>query len=34
VGCGGNGITFSAIAGELIDAWVHGRADPDADLFH
>lgn len=34
LGCGGNGITFSAIAGELIDAWVHGRADPDADLFH
>lgn len=33
LGCGGNGITFSAIAGELITAWVEGRRDPDADLF-
>jgi glycine/D-amino acid oxidase-like deaminating enzyme len=33
LGCGGNGITFSAIAGELITAWANGRRDPDADLF-
>lgn len=33
LGCGGNGITFSAIAGELITAWAAGRRDPDADLF-
>lgn len=34
LGCGGNGITFSAIAGELITAWVAGRRDQDADLFN
>ena len=33
LGCGGNGITFSAIAGELITAWADGHRDPDADLF-
>jgi glycine/D-amino acid oxidase-like deaminating enzyme len=33
LGCGGNGITFSALAGELITAWVAGRRDPDAELF-
>lgn len=33
LGCGGNGITFSAIAGEVITAWAAGRRDPDADLF-
>ena len=33
LGCGGNGITFSAIAGELVTAWADGRRDPDADLF-
>jgi glycine/D-amino acid oxidase-like deaminating enzyme len=33
LGCGGNGITFSAIAGELITAWADGGRDPDADLF-
>lgn len=33
LGCGGNGITFSAIAGELITAWVAGKRDPDAGLF-
>lgn len=33
LGCGGNGITFSAVAGELIEAWVAGRKDPDADVF-
>ena len=33
LGCGGNGITFSAIAGELITAWASGRRDADADLF-
>jgi glycine/D-amino acid oxidase-like deaminating enzyme len=33
LGCGGNGITFSAVAGDLICAWVDGRRHPDADLF-
>jgi glycine/D-amino acid oxidase-like deaminating enzyme len=33
LGCGGNGITFSVIAAEIVAAWVDGRADPDADLF-
>lgn len=33
LGCGGNGITFSVIAGELISAWVDGGSDADADLF-
>lgn len=33
LGCGGNGITFSAVAGELITAWVAGKPDPDAALF-
>jgi len=33
LGCGGNGITFSAIAAEIVAAWIDGRTDPDADLF-
>jgi glycine/D-amino acid oxidase-like deaminating enzyme len=33
LGCGGNGITFSVIAAEIVAAWVDGRADADADLF-
>lgn len=33
LGYGGNGITFSLIAAELIRAGVLGRADPDAELF-
>jgi glycine/D-amino acid oxidase-like deaminating enzyme len=33
LGCGGNGITFSVIAAEIVAAWVDGRRDPDADLF-
>lgn len=33
MGFGGNGITFSVIAADLIAGWIGGRADPDADLF-
>lgn len=33
LGCGGNGITFSVVAGELISAWAAGKSDADADLF-
>jgi glycine/D-amino acid oxidase-like deaminating enzyme len=33
LGCGGNGITFSVIAADVVKAWVTGRRDPDADLF-
>lgn len=33
LGCGGNGITFSVIAAEVVQAWAEGRADPDAKLF-
>lgn len=33
LGCGGNGITFSVIAAEVVRAWVEGKADPDAALF-
>lgn len=33
LGCGGNGITFSVIASQIIGAWAKGRRDPDADLF-
>ncbi len=33
LGCGGNGITFSMIAADVVKAWVRGRRDPDADLF-
>jgi glycine/D-amino acid oxidase-like deaminating enzyme len=33
LGCGGNGITFSVIAADVVSAWVRGRKDADADLF-
>lgn len=33
LGCGGNGITFSVIAGQIASAWARGGRDPDADLF-
>ncbi len=33
LGCGGNGITFSVIAAEVVRVWVEGKTDPDADLF-
>ena len=33
MGYGGNGITFSRIAAEMISTALSGRADPDADLF-
>jgi glycine/D-amino acid oxidase-like deaminating enzyme len=33
LGYGGNGITFSMIAAQLLNARISGRRDPDADLF-
>lgn len=33
LGCGGNGITFSMIASQIVEAWVRGRADADSSLF-
>jgi glycine/D-amino acid oxidase-like deaminating enzyme len=33
LGCGGNGITFSMIASQIVEAWVLGRRDPDMSLF-
>ncbi|MCX8997054.1 FAD-binding oxidoreductase [Rhizobiaceae bacterium BDR2-2] len=33
MGFGGNGITFSMIAAQIITAWVTGKPDPDAALF-
>lgn len=33
MGYGGNGITFSQIASEIVAARIAGRADPDDDLF-
>jgi glycine/D-amino acid oxidase-like deaminating enzyme len=33
LGCGGNGITFSVIAAEIVRAWAEGKTDPDAQLF-
>ena len=33
LGCGGNGITFSMMAAEIVATWVGGRDDPDAGLF-
>ena len=33
MGYGGNGITFSAIAAQLIQREILGLRDPDADLF-
>lgn len=33
LGSGGNGITFSMIASQVVSAWLKGSTDPDADLF-
>lgn len=33
LGCGGNGITFSMIAAQVVSNWAKGNRDPDADLF-
>lgn len=33
LGCGGNGITFSVIASDVVAAWAEGKSDADADLF-
>jgi glycine/D-amino acid oxidase-like deaminating enzyme len=33
LGCGGNGITFSMIAADVVSQWVQGQRDEDADLF-
>ncbi len=33
MGFGGNGITFSQIAAEIVSSAIAGHADPDADLF-
>ncbi len=33
MGFGGNGITYSVIASQVVGAAIRGRADPDADLF-
>lgn len=33
LGSGGNGITFSTIAAQLVSKWAAGRHDPDSDLF-
>lgn len=33
MGFGGNGITYSVIASEVVSAGVRGEADPDADLY-
>lgn len=34
LGCGGNGITFSMIAAQVVKAWAKGQRDPDATLFN
>ena len=33
MGFGGNGITFSQIAAEIVSAAINGHKDADADLF-
>jgi glycine/D-amino acid oxidase-like deaminating enzyme len=33
LGYGGNGITYSMLAAQLIGASIGGRRDPDAKLF-
>ncbi|WP_296172053.1 FAD-dependent oxidoreductase [uncultured Brevundimonas sp.] len=33
MGFGGNGITSSVIASQVVAAWVRGETDPDADLY-
>ena len=34
MGFGGNGITYSVIASQVIGAAIRGAVDPDADLYH
>lgn len=33
LGCGGNGITFSVVASDIVGDWAGGKIDPDAELF-
>lgn len=33
LGCGGNGITFSVVAADVVGQWANGKTDPDAALF-
>jgi glycine/D-amino acid oxidase-like deaminating enzyme len=33
MGFGGNGITFSMIASQIVASAIRGKPDPDADLF-
>jgi len=33
MGFGGNGITYSVIAAQIVAAALAGRPDPDADLY-
>lgn len=33
LGCGGNGITFSVIASDIVAKWMRGKEDADAELF-
>ena len=33
LGYGGNGITFSMVAAQLIRGLINGTGDPDEDLF-
>lgn len=33
LGCGGNGITFSVIGAAIVEHWLRGTTDPDADIF-
>ena len=33
MGFGGNGITYSVIASQIVGAAIRGRRDPDADLY-
>jgi glycine/D-amino acid oxidase-like deaminating enzyme len=33
VGFGGNGMTYSRIAADIIDAALSGRTDPDAGIY-
>jgi glycine/D-amino acid oxidase-like deaminating enzyme len=34
MGFGGNGITYSVIASQIVAAAIRGHPDPDADLFN
>ena len=33
MGFGGNGITYSVIASQVVGRAIRGRRDPDADLY-